>query len=92
MKNVVFKVKFNHPNKTKTPKLNINHFSYICKRPRAMHNDGKSFCCFGKVSEAGYDKFGEINDFQYMKNHIEKKSKDKTTIYKCVISLTEEEA
>lgn len=92
MKNVVFKVKFNHPNKIKTPKLNVNHFSYICKRPRAMCNDGKSFCCFGKVSEIGYNKFGEINDFQNMKNHIDKKSKYKTTIYKCVISLTEEDA
>lgn len=92
MKNVVFKVKFNHPNKTKTPKLNINHFSYICTRPRAVYNTGKSFCCFGKVSELGYNSFGEINEFENMKNHIREKSKEKTTFYKGVISLTEEEA
>ncbi len=92
MKNVVFKLKFNHPNNFQTPKLNENHFSYICKRARAMYNEGKDFCCFGKVSELGYNNFGNIDDFQKMKNHIKEKSKDKTVFYKCVISLIEEDA
>ena len=92
MKDVVFKLKFNHPNKVNTPKLNINHFSYICKRLGAMYNEGQKFCCFGKVSNLGYDTFGEINDFQAIKNHIKEKSKNKTTFYKCVVSLIEEDA
>lgn len=92
MKNIVFKLKFNHPNKSKTPKLNVNHFKYICKRPRAVHNKGQSFSCFGKVAELGYNSFGDINDFGKMQNHIKEKSKNKTTFYKCVVSLTEEDA
>ncbi|WP_317367391.1 MobP3 family relaxase [uncultured Tyzzerella sp.] len=92
MKNVIFKVRFNHPNKSKTPSLNARHFDYICKRPRAMHNDGQNFCCFGKVSEIGYSNFGNINEFDLIKKHILKKSKDKTTFYKCIISLKEEDA
>ncbi|WP_250277597.1 MobP3 family relaxase [[Clostridium] colinum] len=92
MKNIVFKIKFNHPNKSKTPKLNVNHFAYICKRPRAVLNKGQDFCCFGKVSELGYSSFGDINQFNLIKNHIKEKSKNKTTFYKCVISLTEKDA
>lgn len=92
MKDVVFKLKFNHPNKANTTKLNVNHFKYICTRSGAMYNDGKNFCCFGKVSNLGYDTFGEINDFGIIKNHIKEKSKNKTTLYKCVISLKEEDA
>ena len=91
MKSVVFKLKFNHPNKANTPKLNVNHFNYICKRPRAMYNKEQNFCCFGKVDEIGYKSFGDINDFELIHNHILKKSKDKTTFYKCVISLKEED-
>ncbi len=92
MKDVVFKIKFNHPNKLKTPKLNVNHFKYICRRPRVMHNKGQNFCCFGKVKEIGYNNFGNINDFEKIKNHIKEKSKNKTTFYKGVISLTEQDA
>ena len=92
MKNVVFKLSFNHPNKANTTKLNVNHFKYICTRSRAMYNDGQQFCCFGKVSNLGYNTFGEINDFDVIKNHIKEKSKSKTTLYKCVISLKEEDA
>lgn len=92
MKNVVFKMKFNHPNFFRSSKLNANHFSYICKRPGAMHNKEQDFCCFGKVEELGYNKFGDINNFEYIKNHILEKSKNKTTFYKGVISLTEEDA
>lgn len=92
MKNVVFKLNFNHPNKLKTPKLNANHFSYICKRLGAMYNDGKNFCCFGKVSSLGYITVEDIDDFTSTKEYIAKKSKEKTTIYKGVISLTEEDA
>ena len=92
MKNVVFKLKFNHPNKAKTPKLNVNHFKYICKRPWAVHNKGQDFCCFGKVSELGYNKFGDINDFSKVCSHIKEKSKNKTTFYKGIISLKEEDA
>ena len=92
MKDVVFKLRFNHPNKSKTPKLNVNHFNYICKRPRAVYNEGQNFCCFGKVSEMGYSSFGDINDFEKIQNHIKEKSKNKTTFYKCIVSLTEQDA
>lgn len=92
MKNVVFKLKFNHPNKSKTPKLNVNHFKYICKRPGAVHNKGQDFCCFGKLSELGYNKFGNINDFSKVCSYIKEKSKNKTTFYKGIISLKEDDA
>ncbi len=91
MKNVVFKLKFNHPNKAKTPNLNQRHFNYICKRKMAIHNKGQNFCCFGKVSKLGYKTFGDINDFEKVKNHIKEKSKNKTTFYKGIISLKEED-
>ena len=70
MKNVVFKLGFNHPNKPKTPNLNQRYFDYICKRKMAIHNKGQNFCCFGKVSELGYKTFGDINDFEKVKKHI----------------------
>ncbi len=92
MKDVIFKLRFNHPNSPKTPKLNENHFSYICKRARAMYNEGQDFCCFGKISEIGYSNFGSIDDFVKIKTHIREKSEEKTIFYKCIISLREEDA
>lgn len=89
---VVFKLKFNHPNKQATKKLNVNHFSYITKKPEAIYNKNRDFCAFGKVTEIGYNTFGAMNDFTKIKNHISRLSDEKTTIYKCVISLNEDDA
>lgn len=92
-KGIVFKVKFNSPNKVlKSPKLNKNHLYYISKRPKAILNDNKAYSLFGKVSSLGFDEFGDINNLKKVADHIENISKNKTTIYKSVISFSEEEA
>jgi len=93
MGNVLFKVKFNNPNaKNKSPKLNKNHLLYIAKRPNSIHNYGKAYSLFGSIKSLGYEKFGDINNLKKVSEYIYDKSKDKTTVYKAVISLQEEDA
>lgn len=70
--------------------LNVNHISYICNRSGAVINTNKDFGVFGKVKELG--NIEDIQKFEIIKNHIAKKSDEKTTIYKAIISLSENDA
>lgn len=81
---VVFKLRFNHPNREESRMLNVRHIRYIITRPNVVLNEGKKFGAFGNIKN-----MDTVNDIQ---KTVSLNSKKGITMYKAVISLSEDMA
>lgn len=85
---VVFKLRINNPNKKNTPLRHENNINYIATRPGVVLNEAGKHGLFGNVEGFSND----INDLKELKQHVKQKSKEKTIMYRGIISLKEEDA
>lgn len=84
MSKVMFKLRCVNPNLKSTPSKNKAHIKYIGKRSGVKLSHRKNHGLFGNIKN-----MDNINDIA---NYVEKKSKEKTNIYRAIISLKEEDA
>jgi len=88
MARVISKVRAYSPSKKDTPTGNVKHLYYIATRTNAVCNEHGS-------TIFGYYNYGELLpniEKKYVAKHIKAMSKDKTNIYRGIISLREEDA
>jgi len=85
----MYKQRHRNPNYKSTAAANYAHVRYIATRPRAMRNEGMTHGLFGKLEPGAVQKYENWKDVAQL---VYKNSKNHITMYRGIISFTEEVA
>lgn len=89
MEGVMFKMRVQNPNKPNAALREKANLNYIATRPGVILNEGCSHGLFGRTGESDTQ---ETIDLKEGKKRIEERSKEGKVIYRCFLSLREEDA
>lgn len=87
---LVYKQRFENPNKIKTPKSNYFYIRYIATRDGVATDNNLNHGLWGKMNS--YDDLEDFNDWQSIAVEVKNASYRKTNIYKSILSFDRETA
>ena len=86
---VIFKLRVIAPRSRDAPARNMAHMEYIGRRKGVVLNEGMNHGLFGKILDKSAEEIPNIHD---MSRYIADKTRNKTIVYRAVISLAEADA